>query len=141
MFYVSASIAIIGAIGYQYFVKRVPISLNPVVSVMGIYAVVLALCAILLPFFPVEGGLLKHVRQLNWLQLALAASVFMIELGFLLMYRHGWKLGMGNLVTGAVVNVTLVGLGITLLGEKVSAINFIGIALSILGLALIGYRP
>ncbi|HAX71529.1 MAG TPA: hypothetical protein DCY14_18080 [Anaerolineae bacterium] len=141
MFYVSASIAIIGAVGYQYFVKRVPISLNPVVSVMGIYAVMLALCAILLPFFPVEGGLLKHVRQLNWLQLALAVSVFMIELGFLLMYRHGWKLSMGNLVTGAIVNVALVGLGITLLGEKVSAINFIGIALSILGLALIGYRP
>ncbi len=141
MFYISASIAIIGAVGYQYFVKRVPISLNPVVSVMGIYAAVLAFGAILLFFFPVEGGLLKHIRQLNWLQLALAASVFMIELGFLLMYRHGWNLSMGNLVTGVVVNIALVGLGITLLGEKVNAINFIGIALSILGVALIGYRP
>ncbi|MBI3165913.1 MAG: hypothetical protein HYZ24_14615 [Chloroflexi bacterium] len=141
MFYVSASIAIIGAIGYQYFVKRVPVSLNPVVSVMGIYVAMLALGAILLPFFPIEGGVLEHVRQLNWLQLALASSVFMIELGFLLMYRHGWDLSTGNLVTGVVINVALVGLGITLLGEKLSAINFIGIALSILGVALIGWRP
>lgn len=141
MFYISASIAIIGAVGYQYFVKRVPLSLNPIVSVMGIYVAVLALGAILLPFFPVEGGLLKHVRQLNWLQLALAASVFMIELGFLLMYRHGWNLSMGNLVTGVVVNIALVGLGVILLGEKVNAINFIGIGISILGVALISYRP
>ena len=65
----------------------------------------------------------------------------MIELGFLLMYRYGWNLSTGNLVTGVVVNIVLVGLGITLLGEKVNTINAIGIALSVLGVALISYRP
>jgi hypothetical protein len=29
MFYISACVAIVGAVGYQYFVKRVPASLNP----------------------------------------------------------------------------------------------------------------
>ena len=52
MFYISALIAITGAVGYQYFVKRVPVSINPVVSVMGIYAAVLVLGVILLPFIP-----------------------------------------------------------------------------------------
>ena len=141
MFFISASIAIIGAVGYQYFVKRVPSTINPVVSVMGVYAAVLALGAMSLPLFPAEGGLIKHIRQLNWIQLAIAASVFLIELGFLLMYRHGWDLSTGSLVTGVVINIALVGLGVTLLGEKVTFINLIGIALSILGVALIGYRP
>jgi hypothetical protein len=111
VFYISASVAIIGAVGYQYFVKRVPGSINPIVSVLATYIAVLALSVILLPFFPADGGLLHHVRQLSWIQLALAVSVIMIELGFLMMYRYGWNLGTGNLVTGVVVNVLLVGFG------------------------------
>ena len=141
MFYVSALIAIIGAVGYQFFVKRVPISLNPVVSVIGVYIAVLILSLFLLPFFPSEGGLVKQFRQLNWVQLAIAASVFFLELGFLLMYRYGWNLSTGNLITGIVINIALLGLGILVLGEKITFINAIGVIISIIGVALIGYRP
>jgi len=141
MFYLSALIAILGAIGYQYTVKRVPVSLNPIVSVIGSYIAVLILSFILLPFFPAKGGLVQHVRQLNWIQLAIAGSILLIELGFLLMYRYGWNLGTGNLVTGVIVNLGLLSLGVTVLGEKVSWINAVGIVICIIGVALIGYRP
>jgi drug/metabolite transporter (DMT)-like permease len=134
-------VAVFGAVGYQYFVKRVPESINPIVSVIGMYVAVLAIGIILLPFVPSEGGILKHIRQLNWIQLALAVSVIFIELGFLLMYRYGWNLSTGNLITGVFVNIILVVLGITLLGEKVNLINTIGIILSIIGVTLISYRP
>jgi len=140
MFYISAFVAIAGAVGYQYFVKRVPVSLNPIVSVIGMYVAVLTISIILLPLFPAEGGLRHHFRQLSWIQLALAVSVIMIELGFLLMYRYGWSLSSGNIVTGVFVNIILVGLGITLLGEKVNTINVFGIILSIVGVVLISYR-
>ena len=123
MFYTSALVAILGAVGYQYFIKRVPEEINPIISVMGMYIAVLALGIILLPLIPPTGGFLKHVRQLSWIQIALAVSVMMIELGFLLMYRAGWDLSMGNLITGIFVNITLVGLGVTLLGEKISTLN------------------
>jgi len=105
------------------------------------YVAVLAIGIILLPFVPSEGGILKHIRQLNWIQLALAVSVIFIELGFLLMYRYGWNLSTGNLITGVFVNIILVVLGITLLGEKVNFINTTGIILSIIGVTLISYRP
>ena len=141
MFYFSAGVAIAGAVGYQYFVKRVPVSINPIVSVIAMYLAVLVLGGILLLLFPAEGGLRQHIRQLSRVQLALAVSIMMIELGFLLMYRYGWNLGTGNLVTGVFINLILVGLGVTLLGEKVSTVNVIGIAFCILGVALVGYRP
>jgi drug/metabolite transporter (DMT)-like permease len=140
MFYVSALIAIVGAVGYQFFVKRVPVSLNPVVSVIGVYIAVLILSLLLLPFFPSEGGLVKQIRQLNWVQLAIAASVFFLELGFLLMYRYGWNLSTGNLITGVVINIILLSLGMLVLGEKMTFINAIGVIISIIGVALIGYR-
>jgi len=140
MFYISALVAITGAVGYQYFVKRVPGSLNPLVSVMAMYVAVLALGVALLPLFPADGGLRHHFRQLSWIQLALAVSVMMIELGFLMMYRYGWNLSTGNLITGVFINLILVGLGVTLLGEKMNLVNSIGIAFCILGVALISYR-
>jgi len=140
MYQLSACIAIVGAVGYQYFVKRVPGSLNPIVSVIAIYVAVLTLSVILLPLFPADGGLLHHFRQLSWIQLALAVSVIMIELGFLLMYRYGWTLGTGNLITGVFINLILVGLGVTLLGEKLNIVNAIGIGFCILGVALISFR-
>lgn len=139
MFYLSAIVAVFGAVGYQYFVKRVPVSINPIVSVIAMYIVALALGFILLPLFPAEGGLSTHLRKLSWIQIALAFSVIMIELGFLLMYRYGWNLSTGNLVTGVVINLILLAIGTSLLGERVSVINMIGIACSILGVAMISY--
>lgn len=62
------------------------------------------------------------------------------QLGFLLMYRYGWSLSTGNIVTGVFVNILLVGLGVALLGEEMSFTNAIGIVFCILGVALIGLR-
>ena len=139
MFHISAIVAITGAVGYQYFVKQVPVTINPIVSVLAMYIVVMVLGVLLLPFIPAEGGLRHHLRQVNWIQIALAVSVIMIELGFLLMYRYGWNLSTGNVVTGAFINIILVGLGVALLGEKISLTNAMGIILCILGVALISF--
>jgi len=141
MYYISAIVAILGAVGYQYFVKRVPETINPVVSVLGIYVSVLVLVIMLLFFIPPEGGLIKQIKQLSWIQLAIAVSVLFLELGFLLMYRAGWNLNTGNLVTGVFVNIILVVIGLILLGEKMSLINSFGVILSIVGVALISYKP
>ena len=83
---------------------------------------------------------MKHARQLNWIQVAIAASVFLMELGYLLMYRHDWNLSTGNLITGIVVNAGLVALGVFLIGEKVSLLNAIGVFVCILDVAMISYR-
>ena len=140
MFYISAIIAITGAVGYQYFVKRIPETINPIVSVIAMYLAVLVIGIVLLPFFPTVGGIKAHIRQVNWIQVALAVSVLFVELGYILMYRSGWELSSGALVTGVVINVVLVGLGIALFGERVSMVNIIGIILSIVGVAMIGYK-
>jgi hypothetical protein len=140
MFYISAGVAILGAISYQFFVKRIPGTINPVVSAMGLYLAVLAMSAVILLIIPPKGGLVSHVRQLNWLQIALGGSVLLMEIGFLLMYRYGWNLSTGNLVTGVVVNIGLLALGTLLLSEKISLVNALGIVLSIVGVALISYR-
>lgn len=140
MFYLSAAIAIAGAVAYQYFVKRIPAAINPIVSVLGVYLTVLVISIVSLALFPTKEGLVAHLRQLNWVQIAIAVSVFMIELGFLLMYRYGWNLSTGNLITGVIINLILLVIGVTLLGEHLSLVNAIGVAFCIVGVVLIGYR-
>ncbi len=107
---------------------------------MGFYVAALFLSAALLLIFPAEGGLGKHFQQLNWTQLAVEGSVFLLELGFLLMYRYGWTLSTANVVTGVFINIALVTIGVALLREKISLIHAVGIFLSILGVAMISYR-
>jgi drug/metabolite transporter (DMT)-like permease len=141
MFYFSALIAVVGAVGYQYFVKRIPSTINPMVSIFGMYVAVLVFTVVMLPIFPGINGIQKHIRQLSWVQIALAVSVIMVELGFLLMYRYGWQLSTANLITGVIINILLVGIGLIVLGEKINGLNIIGIILCISGVALISYRP
>ena len=72
IFYLSAIIAISGVVGYQYFVKRVPVTLNPIVSVIAMYVAVLAISVAILTLFPADGGLKNHFRQLSWIQVVFA---------------------------------------------------------------------
>lgn len=141
MFYISIILAILGGVGYQYFVKLIPQTLNPIISILMVYVTGIVLCLILLPFYPSEGSLGIHIRKLNWIQIAVAISVLAIELGFLLMYRYGWNLTTTNITTGVFTNLLLIAIGILILGEKISLINGLGIILSIIGVALVGYRP
>jgi drug/metabolite transporter (DMT)-like permease len=141
MFYLSALIAIVGVVAYHYLVKLVPGTLNPLVSVIGLYLAVLVLTLFLLPLYPSDGGLLNQFRQLNWIQLGLAVSVLMIELGYLLMYRYGWNLSTGNVITGVIINLVLAVIGLVWLGERLSLVNGLGILLCVVGVVLISYRP
>ena len=70
----------------------------------------------------------------------MAVCVTMGQLGFLLMYRYGWNLSTGNIVTGGFVNIILVGVRVALPGEKLSLFNATGIILSILGVVFISLR-
>lgn len=140
MFYISAVIAVAGAVGYQYFIKRIPDTINPIVSVLAMYLAVVVIGVFLLILFPSEGGIRFHIRQVTWIQVALAVTVFLIEFGYIMMYRNGWQLSSGSLVTGVFINIILLGMGITLFDERVSTVNIIGILLSIVGVAMISYK-
>jgi drug/metabolite transporter (DMT)-like permease len=141
MYYVPALIAIAGSIGYHFFLKQLGPDINPIVSVIGLYLAVLIVTPVLFFLFPLEGGLLANMRQLNWIQVALALSVLGIELGFLLMYRAGWQISTGNIVTGVATNIALIVIGLLMFSEKLTPVQALGVVLSLVGVVLIQYKP
>ncbi len=140
LYYLSAALAIIGTVGYHFFVKKISPTINPLVSITAIYMAVLAICIPILLLFPIQGGLVTHMKQLGWVQLGIAGAIILMELGFLLMYRQGWDLSVGNVVTGVVINIILMAVGLGVLKEQLTLINIVGIILSMIGVAMISYR-
>ena len=51
MYYLSARITTLGVVGDQYFLKHIPAYINPIVSIIGLYIVVLMFGGMLLPLF------------------------------------------------------------------------------------------
>lgn len=139
MYYLSAAMAVVGLVVYHTLLKRIPATLDPLVSVAAIYVLVMMFSLLLLPWFVERGTLGAQLRQLSWLQVAIAAVVFLLELGYLLMYRHGWDLSVGNIVTGVFVNLALLAIGVLVLREQVSAVNLTGVLLCIVGVGMVGH--
>lgn len=139
LFYISAVFAIAGTTGYHTLMKRIPEGVNPLVSILGIYIAIVLLSAFFLPWF-IGGDILRtSIRQLNWLQGGIALCILLMELGFLLMYRSGWNLSTGNILTGTIINIILVFIGTIFLKESLSIINAIGLILCLFGVALTSY--
>jgi len=113
--------------------------MDPIVSILGTYVGIVAAGLILLPFV-VKGQVMASVKQLGWIQVGMAICVALMGWGFLLMYRSGWALSVGNVVTGVVINLALVGAGVCFLREDLNKVNILGIQLSVAGVAMIGYR-
>tara|TARA_B100000029_G_scaffold133977_1_gene128142 strand:+ start:14209 stop:14655 length:447 start_codon:yes stop_codon:yes gene_type:complete len=141
MFYIAPMIVLLGAVSFHYFARRIPTSLNPIVAVTATYVAIAIIASTLIPLFPSDGGLLKQVRQLSWIQIAMAISIIFLDIGFILMYRNGWNLSTGNLVTSVFTNIALLAIGVLLIGDKATPMNLAGVLICIAGVAMIGYQP
>jgi drug/metabolite transporter (DMT)-like permease len=139
-YYMSALTAIVGTVGYHQFLKKIPETMDPIVSIMAIYLGVIVLGAVVGPFVYTGGQISLAIKQLGWIQVGIAACILLMEIGFLLMYRLGWNLSTGNVVTGVAINVFLMAIGIFVLKEDLSILNIAGVVLCIAGVAMISYR-
>jgi drug/metabolite transporter (DMT)-like permease len=139
-YYLSAIIAIMGTVGYHMLMKKIPSTVNPLVSIVSIYVAIVILSTLMLPLFLGGETLLAGLKQMTWLQAGIALCILLMEIGFLMMYRTGWDLSTGNIVTGAIINIALGFIGVFLLKEGLSPLNIAGIVLCIVGVILIGYK-
>jgi drug/metabolite transporter (DMT)-like permease len=133
-------IAIVSTFGYHLIIKLTPASVNPLVSLAVTYATVTALFALAAVLVPDGAPLRESFRQVNWTALALAGAIIGLDLGFLLLYRTGFDLSLGQIVTQSAAALLLIGAGVALFRERISLSAIAGVALCIAGLWLISRR-
>jgi uncharacterized membrane protein len=134
------TLAVACTVGYHVVLKLTPAGVNPLLSLLVTYAAVAMLFGALLLAAP--GGLewRQEVRQLNWTALALAVAIVGLDLGFLLLYRSGYAVSLGALVTQSAAAMLLLFIGVAAFRERLSLANAIGLVLCIAGLWLVNRR-
>lgn len=141
MYFGAMALTIVASLFYHLFQKAIPAQLHPLLGMAVTYAIACVICLVLLPFFPLGTSLRSALGQVNWAVAGLALAVVGIELGFLLAYRAGWAISIAALVTNVAVTMLLVPLGLALFAETLAWTQVAGIAICLLGLLLLNFRP
>jgi len=78
--------------------------------------------------------------ELNWTAVVLGLVVVFLDLGFLMLYRGGFDVSLGQLVTQSAGALLLLVVGVAFFAEKLSLVNIGGILLCVAGLWLINLK-
>ena len=138
--FLALTVAITGQVLYHVTQKSVSAGAHPVVSLVAFYLVAAALSLPLLWLFPLTAPVMEEVGRLNWAVYGVAASIVLIEVGFLLAYRAGGNLSNSFVLTASAVTVALFLAGLVAFGERASATQVTGIVLCLAGVWLVS-RP
>lgn len=134
------AVAIVATVGYHLVLKVTPAGVNPFLSLAVTYAIGAASFLAVYAAMPGGPALRESLQLLNWTAIALAATVVALDLGFLMLYRSGFNVSLGQLVTQSAAALLLLLLGVAFFREKLSLANIAGILLCVVGLWLVNRR-
>jgi multidrug transporter EmrE-like cation transporter len=133
-------IAIAATVGYHVVLKLTPVGANPYLSLAVTYAVTTAVFALGYAVMPGPAGFRAALGELNWTALALGVVVVFLDFGFFMLYRGGFDVSLGQLITQSAGALLLLLVGVAFFAEKLSLTNVGGILLCIAGLWLINKK-
>ena len=138
----SMLLTVISNVGYHLSQRGISTKINPLLSLALTYVVALAATLIAYPFFstPESGSVGEQIKSANWATYSLGLALVGLELGFLLVYRSGWKVSVAALYSNALVTLLLIPVGVLFFQEHLDLKRVVGIALASVGLWLIGGR-
>jgi multidrug transporter EmrE-like cation transporter len=134
------SVAIASTVAYHLVLKLTPAGVNPLLSLLVTYALVTVLFGALLVVSPGGFEWRQETRQLNWTAIALAVAIVGLDLAFLFVYRSGFEVSLGALVTQSAAAMLLLVVGVAVFREKLSLANAAGMVLCLAGLWLVNRR-
>ena len=136
-FYFPLGLAVGGMLFYHLGQKSIPKTINPFYATMIAYAVGIVVCGVCALTLDGNRSLVTSLKDTNWAVLIVGAAAACIELGFLLAYRVGWKLGVAAVATNVAVTLLLVPIGIIVFKDHLSPRNILGLIFCVLGLVLV----
>lgn len=136
-FYVAFVLTVMGMLLYHLSQKAVPKDANPLFVIVIAYLVGIAVCLLIAVVYPAKKGLFDTFRGSNWAVFTLGAAAALIELGFLLAYRTGWRISIAAVATNAAAAIVLIPVGLIVFKDHLSLRNVIGLLFCIVGLALV----
>ena len=117
--------------------KSMPSDVNPFGALMVTYFVAAIITAIIFAFVVGPSNVGVEVSKINWISVVLALAIVGLEVGYVFVYRVGWKLSNATVVANIGLACVLLVVGYFLYKENVSIHQILGIFLCLIGLILI----
>ena len=126
-----------GAVCYHLAAKSIPKALDATLVLIVAYATALAASIAAYLWLPSAAASAAPVRAWHPAVVGVGFAAFLVELGYVLMYRAAWPISMASVLTNGLVAMLLVPIGLVVFEEKLSIVNMVGILLCLTGLALL----
>ncbi len=131
------TLAIVATVAYHLIMKLTPEGVNPMLGLAVTYAVCTVVFVAGLLLVPNGPPIREGLQALNWTTFALTLAIVGLDIGYLMLYRSGFDVSLGQIVTQSAATLILLVAGIAFFREKLTAANFAGVALCVVGLWLI----
>jgi drug/metabolite transporter (DMT)-like permease len=137
IFYLPIILMVLGTTIDHVAQKSVPTQVNPLFSLVMNHLTALIGTLLLIPLYPQRTAGPWSPKNVNWASCAVGISIVGVELAVLLAYRTGWKISLVSVIGNTASALPLVVIGLAFFHEHVSGRSLIGVALCLVGLALI----
>ena len=114
---------------YNICTKSTPQNIQPFASLTMTYLISAAISAVLFFVFSEDRNLFTEISKANWATFLLGGVLVMLEVGWIYMYRAGWKVSVGSLVTNIGLACTLLLIGVLFYKEVLTLRQLAGILL------------
>ena len=122
---------------YNICTKSTPSNVNAFGTLMLTYITAAILTGVIFLFLVKPENAIVELSKVNWTSIVLGIAIVGLELGYIFMYRSGWKVSSGALVANICLAITLLFVGAILYGENITVKQVLGIFICIAGLFLI----
>ena len=122
---------------YNICTKSTPSNVNAFGTLMLTYITAAILTGVIFLFLVKPENVIVELSKVNWTSIVLGIAIVGLELGYIFMYRSGWKVSSGALVANICLAIALLFVGAILYGENITVKQVLGIFICIAGLFLI----
>lgn len=130
-------IIVLSNVLYNITSKSIPGSASPWAVLVVTYLVSSFLSLIAYFIFEENKNFIYSVKMINWTGFTLGISMVGLEIGYIFMYRNGWKISAASLLANILLAIILVLIGTLIYKEHISIKQIIGILLCITGCILL----
>lgn len=134
------ALVIASNIVYQICTKSVPDDASPYASLAVTYLVGAAVSVVLFFLTSRPAEPLKALQKINWSSYVLGLVIVGLEVGFIYAYKAGWPVSAASIVQSAFLSVALILVGYVLYREPITWNKIVGIAICLVGLAIINWK-
>lgn len=122
---------------YHITSKSTPAEVQPFASLTVTYSVAAVVSLIMFYLTSSNKSYFSELHKINWTSIVFGLAVVALEFGSISLYRAGWKISLGSLVTNICLACVLLIVGLLIFKEHISIRQLFGMGLCIIGIILV----